>query len=343
MVYILDAKQHGDSHVADATERFITLYDLGIAPSHIHGRPLTERRLEDFRPLRVAVKAAAEAKRMLCDNPDSRGRRLYLMDMDIHERKKHLVFVWTLTDPNTAAQMYLNRSQLRLRPATKSDDEDVAISAHMIVDFDVPLNSLLYPTALEDHEGLARTRVQKLLQELLQRHMPPVTAVISDGVEKTNPPKVIMDARPGRIMGTTKLAPVEIELIKLTPRRTMTAGAVDLYYQVSERRVFKLAMQGALADLHDQAIAFVRKQRSAYPDHTIRIRWRDPDDPQETEITKLDPLDRPERLLERALTRTVHLTGFRGLPDATDKVVQRLADSMVNALRKVVLEDAKRQ
>jgi len=329
--------------MADQTERFITLYDLGIAPSHIHGRPLTERKPEDFRPLRDAVKAAAKAKKMLCDNPDSSGRRLYLMDMDIHERKKHLVFVWTLTDPNTAAQMYLNRSQLDLRPATKSDDEDVAISAHMIVDFDVPLNSMRYPTALEDHEGLARTRVQKLLQDLLQKHMPPVTAIISDGVEKTNPPKVIMDARPGRIMGKTELAPVEIELIKLTPRRTMTADAADPYYQASERRVFKLAKQGALADLRDQAIAFVRKLRSERPDHTIRIRWRDPDDPQESEVTKLDPLDRPERLLERALTRTVHLTGFRGLPDATDKVVQRLADRMVEALRSAVSEDAKRQ
>ncbi len=328
--------------MADHTERFITLYDFGIAPARVHSTPLTERKPEDFRPLRDAAKAATAANKPLGDAADPSGRRLYLMDMEIHERSAYIVLVWTLTDPNTAAQMYMNRRRGGLRPAAKSDDEDVAISSHMVIDFDVPQNSMRYPTALEDHEGIARTRVQKYLQDLLQQYMPPVTAIVGEGIEKTNPPKIVMDARPGRIMGKTGLSPVEIEVITLSPRKVMVADSADIYYQASERRVFKLAREGRLSDIRDEAMGFVRKLRKNNPDHTIRIRWRDPDNPRDSEVTKVDPIDRPERLLERALTRTVHLTGFRNLPDATDKIVQRLADRMVEALREAVSEDARR-
>jgi hypothetical protein len=329
--------------MADHTERFVTLYDLGIAPKGVHGRPFSERTPEDFRPLRDAVKAAAAAKKMLCDQPDSNGRRLYLMDMEVYEKKKYMVLVWTLTDPNTAAQMYLSRSQLALRPAAKNDDEDVAVSSHMVVDFDVPQNSTRYPIALEDHEGIPRWRVQKVFQELLQNHMPVVSVVVGDGIEKSNPPKIYMDARPGRVMQKTDLKPVEIEVVKLTPRKVMIADSADPYVEASERRVFKLVREGVLAEIRDEAVAFVKKLRKKNPNHTIRVRWRDPDNPSDSEVTKLDPLDeRPERLLERALTRTVHLSGFRGLHDATDKIVTRLADRMLEALREVVSEDARR-
>jgi len=337
-----DVEHLAESHMADHTERFVTLYDFGIAPARIHSTPLTERKPEDFRPLRDAVKAATASKKPLGDTSDPSGKCLYLMDMEIHERANYIVMVWTLTDPNTAAQMYMNRNKSDLRPAAKNEDEDVATSAHMIIDFSVPQNSMRYPTALEDHEGIARTRVQKFLQELLQQYMPPVTAIVGEGIEKTNPPKIVMDARPGRIMGKTSLSPVEIEVIRLTSRKQMIADSADLYYQASERRIFKLARQGLLSELRDEAIAFVHKLRKSSPDHTIRIRWRDPDDPRDAEVTKVDPMDRPERLLERALTRTVHLTGFRNLPDATDKVVQRLAERMVEALRAAVSEDARR-
>lgn len=264
------------------------------------------------------------------------------MDMELNKSKNYVTFVWTLTDPNTARQMYLNRKKFELRPADKDEEEDVAISSHMVIDLGVPQNHKRYPVALEDHEHLSRSRIQKFLQDLMVDHMPPVTAVISEGVEKSGPPKVIMDAHPGRIMSRTDLAPAEIDLVLRTPRRAMVADDVDPYRQVVERRVFKLVRDGPMAELRQAAVDFVTQLRQKFPKHVIRVRWRDPDEPQRAEVTKVDPLQRPEALLERALTRTIHLTGFRGLPDATEKIVTRLATRMLEELRRAIAEDARR-
>lgn len=324
----------------DHSERYIKIYDLTVSPARVHGSPSTMLKASDFDRLSRAVKAAAAARVPLGDDEDSRRRKLYLMDMDV--RRHHVTLVWTLADPNAAAQMYLKHGGTGLRAAPKDDDEDVALSAHMVIDFDVPQNTMRYRVALEDHEGVSRTRIQVLFQTLLQENMPSVTAVLAEGVTKPGPPRVHLDAHPGRLIGQTATKPVEIDVVKLTPRRTMTAGTSDPFYQAMDRRVFKLGRDGAVAELRDRAIEKARELRRDYPEHTIRIRWQDPHNPDnKKEVTRLDPLDRPERLLERAMTREVHLSGFRNLPQATNTIVARLADRMLEAIRETAAEDAR--
>lgn len=266
------------------------------------------------------------------------------MDMQLHERHNWMAMVWTLADPSTAAQMYLSRSAAALRAAAKSDDEDVAVSAHLVVDFEVSSGALRYPAALEDHENLSRLRIQLLFQKLLQNYLPTVTADVAEGVGKTGQPKIILDAHPGRKISGTDLKPVELELIKQTPRKQMTASHVDPFVQSIERRIFKLVHEGSAAELREAALAYVKGLRGRFPQHRIRIRWRDPADKVDTgSVTLIEPGDRPERLLERALTRTEHLDGFRGLPDATQTVNVRLALRMVESLRTVAAEDRGRR
>lgn len=327
----------------DHSERHVTIYDLTIAPARARDAPATRCEPADFANLRDAVKAASAAKAPLSDDTDERGRRLFLMDMEIHGRARNVVLVWTLSDPGAAAQMYLKRDAMVLRAAAKDDDEDVALSSHMVIDLDVPNGSMRYPTALEDHEGIARLRVQKLFQAALQKYMLPVTAVLEDGLVKVGPPKVIMAAHPGRLIGDSALKPIEIDTFKLTPRRALVADDADFFYQAIDRRVFKLARDGPVAELRERALAKVRELRGAHPDHRIRIRWRDADTETPDEITQLYPLDRPERLLERALTRTVLLGGFRNLPDATNIIVARLAERMLQALQDIAAEDGQKR
>jgi hypothetical protein len=230
----------------DHSERYIKIYDLTVCPARVHGSPPTMLETSDFDRLSRAVKAAAAARTPLGDDEDSRGRKLYLMDMDVG--RNHVTLVWTLADPNAAAQMYLKRGGTGLRAAAKDDDEDVALSAHMVINFDVPQNTMRYRVALEDHEGVSRTRIQALFQTLLQENLPSVTAVLAEGVTKPGPPRVHLDAHPGRLMGQTATKPVTIDVVKLTRRRTMTAGVSDAYYQAMDRRVFKLARDGAVAE-----------------------------------------------------------------------------------------------
>ena len=327
----------------DKSERYVKIYDLTICPARAQGAPPSKCEPSDFASLCAAVLVAAESGVPLSDNEDERGQRLFLMDMQVHGRDRHVVLVWTLADPNASPQMFLKRQAMMLRPAEKDDDEDVAVSAHMVIDFEVPVGSMRYRTALEDHEGIPRLRIQRLFQALLQSHMPPVTAVLEDGLTRVGPPKVVLNAHPGRLIADTSAKPVEIDVVKLTPRKALVADAVDPFYQSVDRRVFKLVRDGLVEELRMRAVEKVRELRHDFPDHRIRIRWRDPETNGIDEVTQLDPLDRPERLLERAMTRTVLLSGFLNLPEATNKVVVRLAKRMLETLRQTAAEDARRR
>ena len=328
----------------DRTARYVTVYDLSIAPARVHGSPTTQQTPEDFRLLRNAVKSTAAAMDLLGDDADRAGRRLYLMDMEVYPRAKSVYFVWTLADPLMAAQVYMKRGKASLRPAIKDEDEDVALSAHLVIDFDVSAGVTHYPAGLEDHEGISRSRIQALLQRLLQDYMPDVVAVLDEGIEKPGRPKLIMTSHEGRPIKATDLKPMEIELIKQRPRRAMMASSGPMYYEVSERRVLKLAHDGTPATLRAAVVKFVTNLRRNYPDHRIRVRWRDPENREEPgEVTQLDPLERPERLLERALTRTEYLEGFRSLPDATNTIIARLADRMLEVVRAVAEEERPRR
>jgi hypothetical protein len=260
--------------------------------------------------------------------------------MDMRVGRQHVTFVWTLADPNTAAQVYLKRDGTGLRTAEKYDDEDVALSAHMVIYFAMPQNVMRYRVALEDHEGISRSRIQPLFQTLLQQCLPSVIGVTEEGTPKTGAPRVLLDAHEGRLMRDTENKPAAIEVIKLTPRRTMVADAADAYHQTSDRRYFKLVREGAPAELRDLMVAKARELRGEFPDYNIRIRWESPDDPNHrTEVTRIDPLQDPRTLLERATTRDILIDGFHNLPQATDKIVQRLADRMLDELRATVTED----
>ncbi len=266
------------------------------------------------------------------------------MDFQLHERENWMAMVWLVADPSAAAQMYLSRNAAALRVAAKNDDEDVAISAHLVIDFGVPSGAMRYPAALEDHETVSRLRIQSLFQKLLKQYLPSVTAEVAEGVGKTGEPKLIMDAHPGRKITGTDLKPFEIELIKQTPRQQMTASHVDPFVQSVERRLFKLVHDGTAAQLRAGAVSYATKLRGLFPEHRIRIRWRDPDNRADAGATTIvEPGERPERLLERALTRTEHLEGFRGLPEATPTVISRLAQRMLESLRAMAVEDRGRR
>jgi hypothetical protein len=262
------------------------------------------------------------------------------MDMEIQPRKKAVFFVWTLADPNAAAQMYLNRGQARLRSAAKADDEDVAISSHLVIDFDVLPGMMRYPTGFEDNEGISRTRVKAFLVSLLKDYLGEVEAVLEEGISKTGLANVIMDSRPGRLIKESELKPIEIEMVKQLPRKQMTADSRELYREISDRRILRLVREGTAQQLQRDMVLFVKRLKGQYPQHRIRVRWRDANDADgPDEVTKADPLERPERLLERALSHTVTLDGFRGLPDATASVLPTLAERMLQELRRIASED----
>lgn len=324
----------------DSSERHIKIYDLTIGPARVRQSPPSKCEASDFVDLRNAVKNEATKRTPPSDEEDGRGRRLFLMDMEIH--RHHVAFVWTLADPTAAAQIYMKRGGTELRAAAKDNDEDVALSAHMVVDFDVSQGAMHYRVALEDHEGVSRSRIQRLFQKLLQEHMPSVTAVSEDGIAKSGPPRVRLEAHPGRLIRETETKPVEIEVVKRTPRQTLTADMADPFYEAIDRRVFRLARGGAFAELRARAVAKANELLGRFPGYRIRIRWRDANDPnRRDEVTEIEPQDQPELLLERALTLTVHLTGLHNLPQATSTIVTPLAARMLAAIRDLEEEDAK--
>lgn len=81
--------------------------------------------------------------------------------------------------------------------------------------------------------------------------------------------------------------------------------------------------------------------RGEYKQHRIRIRWKDPDNTSvKPESTILQPDDnREERLLERVISRTELLTGFKNLPAATMRVIDCLASKMLETLLEIKKED----
>ncbi|WP_156963867.1 hypothetical protein [Muricoccus aerilatus] len=321
--------------MANHTERDVKIYDFSLGVARAHGTPLAALQAVDFERLCQAVTAAAAARNHICDEADSSRRRLYLMDAKVSRREKYLCILWTLADPNTAAQMYLSRTGGRLRPAEKTDDDDVAISAHMIIDFDTDPTALRYGVGLEDHEGISRTRIQSLFDAELKKHLPEVTGITPEGQEKVGAPRLMLSAHPGQMMKEGEMIPAQIEIVRQIPRRTMVADHADPYIEISERRVLKLVREGPIEQLQTELVAFVRRLKRKYPEHRFRVRWRNSVSPEVVGTTQVEPQERPERLLERAMTRTVTLSGFRNLPDASETIVDRLASRMLGAVREV--------
>jgi hypothetical protein len=231
--------------------------------------------------------------------------------------------------------MYLSRKRGKLRPAEKTDDDDVAISAHMVIDFDTDPNALRYAVGLEDHEGLSRSRIQALLEAEIKKHVPEVTGITEEGQEKVGAPKLILSAHPGELMKAGEMIPVQIDVVRQTPRRTMVADHVDPYVEVSERRILKLVHEGTAEQLREGLVRFVRRLKGQYPQHRFRVKWTSDASPDVVGTTEVQPGERPERLLERALTRTVNIAGFRNLPDASEKIVDRLANRMLDVVREI--------
>lgn len=302
-----------------------------VHPSRARGRPPAPISLGALTLLRDAVKAATQKHEPIKDDEDQRGRYLFLQDMDVSTSSEAAAFVWTLGNRAASAPVFHNVQGNRLRAATMQAGDSVAVSAHMVIDLRDPLNATRYAVGLEDIEGISRSRVEALLEKELRKLI--TVAANVGGREKEGEPSVRFDSMPGTLMSKSGSRPAEIEAIKLTPRRGLVAGHEPYFSETKREFVFRADPDAPLEKLLDALPAKVRQIRKEYRDHRIRVRWKQPGETR-AKVTQIDPTQRAEALLERAMTSSACITnlGFE-MPDAVPSVENRLVKRILEVLR----------
>jgi len=315
----------------DKDERWIAIYEMVVHPARARGRPPAPISLGSLELLLAAVKLAAAKDEPIKDEQDQRGRYLFLQDMEISTAATAAAFVWTLGNLAASAPVLHRVIGNRLRTVAMQPGESVAVSAHMVIDLHDPKNAMRYGVGLEDIDGISRSRVENLLEREL-RKLVTVSADVG-GREKEGEPVVTFDSVPGPLMGESGKRPMEIELLKLTPRRGLTAAAVPYYEEAKREYVFRADPSAPLDRLLAVLPTTVQDLMRQHPDHKVRVRWKTPGETRE-QVTQIDPTQRAEALLERALTSSACITdlGFE-MPGAVPTVDSRLVKRILEVLR----------
>ncbi|MFT8491020.1 MAG: hypothetical protein ABF672_10795 [Gluconobacter oxydans] len=235
----------------DAFSRNILIYDMTIWPKGTRTRPPAEIALEYFSPLQNAVRTSMETKNYLSDDADLRKRQLIVSDFILDKKNNCIKIVWSLLDSNALLQVFFHGGSGEIRFAEKKDDEDPIISAHMVIYLGPEGKGTRNLVALEDEEGISRSRIRDLFQKLMETYLGEVTSVISEGVNKTGKPNIGFDAHPGKNVSGSNLIPFEIDLLKQNLRSVMCADGMDPYVETSERKVFKLVAEGSAKQLRE--------------------------------------------------------------------------------------------
>lgn len=315
----------------DKDERWLAIYEMVVYPMRARGRPPAPITIEGLKLLQKSVKEATGRNEPIKDDIDSRGRYLFLQDMEVSSRSEAAAFVWTLGNQAAAAPVFHNIQGNTLRTVDMKPGEGLAISAHMVIDLNDPNNTYRYSVGLEDIEGVSRSRVQSLFEKELRKL---ITVSADVGArEKEGPPNVTLDSVPGPLMGESGAYPVEIEVLRLTPRKELVASSAPLFHETKREVVFRPSPKAPLADLLDILPRMVDRLKKEYPDHRIRVRWKRPDETR-LQVTAIDATQRAEALLERALTSNVRITdlGFE-MPYALPAVERRMVKRILEVLR----------
>jgi hypothetical protein len=290
--------------------------------------------MDDMARLKALVDDAIKAKAPIRDEIDSSGRYLFLQAMEVSTEAEAAAIVWTLGNQSAAAPVFHDLGRLTYRTAKMRPGEAVAVSAHMVVDLCDPHNTQRYKVGLEDIDGISRGRVSALLERELRRLGPVVADV--EGEAREGEAKVIMDSLPGPLMGSSGNRPYQIEVIRLSPSRGIKADAGSSFHASKEEWIFRASADSPVEQLVAALPSFVRKLRTAHPQHTIRVRWKHEGETRDL-ITRAQPGDRAERLLERAMTRAALIAdmGFE-MPDALTDVEPKLVDRILEVLRQSI-------
>jgi hypothetical protein len=315
----------------DRNERWVSMYEMVVHPARVHGRPPAPLSVDVLSVLQRAVREAARIRQPISDGRDSTGRYLFLQDMQVSQRNGTVVLLWTLGNEFAAVPMFHNTSTSELRPAEMFENEVVATSAHMVIDITDPEQSWRYPVAMEDVDGISRGRTSRLLQAELQK-ITEVTAVV-DGYPKPGKPAVSLSSVPGPLMGNGRQRPVAIEVLRLRPRRSLDADDANPFVESRDELIFRAVPAAPTARLLDALPNIVRRLRRERPGSRVRVRWKSDDD-DKLRLTQIDPGQRAEQLLERAMTRTVQIrVAGAPLADAYPEIEPRLVRAITAALR----------
>lgn len=314
----------------DQYERWVSSYEMVIHPARVHGRPNAPLSVDALSVIQQAVREAAAIGKPISDEIDRSGRYLFLQDMVVSPKDKRAALLWTIGNKFAAAPVFHNVETSELRTAEMKVGEALAYSAHMVIDFSDPTGTWRYPVALEDIDGISRSRTSELLQREL-RKISSVTAVV-EGHPKSGLPTVVMNSMPGALMKNGRNRPVMIEVISLRPRTAITADDVSFFVEAKDEYVYKPIPLSTTDELVSALPDFVEELREKHKGYRIRVRWKSDDD-EKVRSTQIEPSQRAETLLERAMTRT-NLIRVEGAPlaDAYAKLEPRLVQALVDEL-----------
>jgi hypothetical protein len=151
-----------------AYSRFFLRQQVSFRSYRKHGEPLAfqvadPKTLDVEDVLRKGIKSGKA--RLVLRNQDI----VRLTKLDVRTKDKLAILLFRRSDPNAAAPIFEHGKTQSLRRSDKTDDEAVAISAHLFISLTGIRDSSnpAYRAILEEVPGLGRTYIQTLLADLL--------------------------------------------------------------------------------------------------------------------------------------------------------------------------------
>ena len=260
-----------------------------------------------------------------------KGQRwlVQLADLAILGAGSAAVLLFLGIDKERAEAVYGNIDTLNLRTARKAQDEGGAAAAHLVIDLTPDVASGNYHAVLEEVEGLSRSLLVPYLQFLINKFVqfnirdPAGNDIHVDSHITTN---VILDAPISKQLDHARL--LAVDLVRKPASQTIDKS--NEYFEKTRLVAFRPTepARGSKARRIITAI-LDREDTKSYPE--VRIRVEEDEGRQRTVGVN--------RAKQDALSSAFQLRTFiqdiqPAMPEASNKIVQRLATKMLAVLKK---------
>lgn len=285
-------------------ERFVGFYELSVRASRERDA-LAEISPEIFQKIEEQVifrrKNSKDFRRKIQDDRIV----VVLDDVRVFRDKNCACFLFTVADLDAADAVYRKIPNREQRIFPKGVDEGGASSAHLVVRLTPEPDTFRYPAALEDVEGVPRSRIMPLFEQVFREVCGHVTVLTEDG-SRTGDAIFELDSVHRDRLQDAAGRPIGVELVKLRPRATLDPDG-DGFTETRRSVVFKIDSDKPVSDALSSLFRIREKQKNDFLDYPLmRVRWKRPDN--KTQTLSVDSL--ADDLLQRAFTRLELISGI---------------------------------
>ncbi|WP_424140095.1 hypothetical protein [Roseomonas chloroacetimidivorans] len=306
-------------------ERWVGIYET-ILRGKGHPDQALNWDISSLSKIRKAVLAARAEQKVIQKALADDAVIFCLDDLEIDQKQKVATFLFSAIDVNASDPSFRNTKTFTTRHIKKGANEGSAVAAHLVVAFDVEQNSNRYPTALEQIEGVSRSRILPMLEELLFTYCGQVT-VDNDGAPERADPRLEMQAKPSETLAQSLRSGelLGVSLLRVTRSRKLDKG--QLYHEAEKAVRFKVKRTSG--DVAKSIISEIRGKPEYRDLNTMRVRYRRADGKHLTLSADTAQMDAFEKSFTRVERITVTETD---LPAAHEKINTEVASSMLDLL-----------